>query len=49
LYKTRPAEKRNEDWPQKADARIIETLGKRGNLRPVRESWFWDYLLRKLP
>ena len=36
-------------WPQRADQRIIDTLGKHGTLNPVREAWLWGYLIKKLP
>ncbi len=38
-----------KQWPQRADQRIIDTLGKQGTLRLVKEKWLWDYLINKLP
>jgi len=38
-----------KEWPKRADDKIVETLGKQGTLRPVKEDWLWSYLLEKLP
>jgi len=38
-----------KQWPQRADQRIIDTLGKQGTLRLVEEGWLWDHLINKLP
>jgi len=38
-----------KQWPQRAGQRIIDTLGKQGTLRQVKEKWLWDYLIKKLP
>jgi len=37
-----------EEWPERADNKIVKTLGKQGTLRLVEENWLWDYLLKKL-
>jgi HKD family nuclease len=38
-----------EEWPRRADDKVVETLGKQGTLRLVKEKGFWNYLLDKLP
>ncbi len=38
-----------KQWPQRADQRIIDTLGKQGTLKLVEETWLWNYLLKTLP
>lgn len=37
-----------KEWPKRADDKIVETLGKQGTLRLVKEEWLWNYLIRKL-
>jgi predicted Mrr-cat superfamily restriction endonuclease len=37
-----------EKWPKRADSKIVETLGKQGTLRVVKEEWLWNYLVKKL-
>jgi HKD family nuclease len=36
-------------WPRKADQRIIDSLGKQGTLKLVNETWLWNYILQKVP
>jgi HKD family nuclease len=38
-----------KQWPQRADQRIIDALGKQGTLKLVEETWLWNYLLKTLP
>ena len=38
-----------KQWPQRADQRIIDTLGKQGTLKLVEENWLWNHLLKNLP